>query len=222
MDDIALEAPDDHVLLDDSAPAPAGFNDECPPAHWEGGCGRANGCLGALYLDGEPEGAADTLRARYSNLAAHHHSELLRDCEPRPGAPVAADHGSRPPGRRRRRGGAWSSSADPNPGVLNDGAQDEPVVFVAVYCEIDEDLAVIREFDGVGDEVVQDLAEAVGISGRGLRQRWGAPIHELEVLVVGTARLELRNLLQDHTWVEGGRLEGVLARPPSSRSRARR
>ena len=138
---------------------------------WPLGMGGGGDRRGRLFrfvrlageADLEPEGAADALGALPAEGAAHQVHQLAGDGQAEPGATEAAGDGA----IRLGEGGAQMSEVlrgDPEARVADQKLQPDSLRRQFPLENAQADLAAFGEFDGIADQVGQDLFEAQGVA----------------------------------------------------------
>jgi hypothetical protein len=112
---------------------------------------------------GEPERGSLADGAFDADLAAHHFDDLFGDGEAESGAAVLAGGGSIGLGECveevGERGG-WDAHA----GIFDGEEEGDIGIVLGFDADADDDFAVVGEFDGIDDEVGDDLAEPAGVT----------------------------------------------------------
>ena len=155
---------------------------------------------------GEAELAAATHLARHGELARHQRHQAPRDREAESRPAVAARH------RRVRLGellkdGAQLVFRDTDPRVPHAELYGRTVAVALNDARRHVDLALLRELDGVPDQIHEYLAQARGIAAHHLRHV-GRHVHrQLEVFLAGSDREQRGGGMHDLGQVERDRLE---------------
>ncbi len=95
------------------------------------------------------------------------------------------------------------SLADPNPGVLHDSTQGETFVRFALEREIDENLALVGERWRSTPGCSRSVDRRSGSPSTQTGTPWPLAIDEIQPLVVGAPRLELRHFVHHGPRIEG-------------------
>ncbi|MBV6470907.1 MAG: hypothetical protein NBKEAIPA_02832 [Nitrospirae bacterium] len=119
---------------------------------------REGGAAGKPHRDGEPECCSLVGPADQPDLAAHQVNQLLHDRQSQTGSPESAGGRS----IRLRKGGQESSLGclwNPDSCIAHLAPEDDRGLMPLDKLKRHGDLPLRREFDGIADEVQDDLAE---------------------------------------------------------------
>ncbi|MCZ7635871.1 MAG: hypothetical protein M5U12_07395 [Verrucomicrobia bacterium] len=184
---IGDHAPAAEGLEEDTAAAGMVVDDERAQPQQRGWRTRRTAGRGAgwqLEGDGEGERGADVEFAGDLELAAHEADELAGDGQAQAGATVLAR--GRAIGLTERFEDALAVlGGDAGTGVLDFETKGDFGAGGGGDADADVDLAAAGELDGVADEVVEDLAEADGVTADERRGLGFDPADEVETLEVG-------------------------------------
>ena len=168
--------------------------------------GQGRQGLGGRHPNGEPERAADAGLALQPDLAAHQLDEASADHEPEARSPEAP--------RRRRVGlaegleqAALHVRRDPDSGVADLHLEIERVGLRRRHRHRRDDLAALRELDGVADQVREDLTEAAGVAAQRSRHPGIHRAQQLHSLALRPLGQQLHDLLERQPRVEVDDLE---------------
>ncbi len=158
-----------------------------------------------LLLEGqlEPEQAALPRRAVQADLPAHHLHELLGDGGAEPGTSVAARGGV--VGLDETLENAFLGlGRDAYPRVLDGKSQSDRVFALAQAGNAQGDAAGLGELDAVSDEVVEHLAQMIGIAAQRVRHFRHHVSPELQPADLGLRREYSRSAVDQAMQVEIG------------------
>ena len=118
----------------------------------------------------QPEGAADARRALDADVATHQFGQAAGNGQPQPGAAEAAGGGDVGLLESLEQAGRFIA-VHADAGVVHGKADDDLLVVFGMQAAAQDDAALFGEFDGIAQEIEQDLADAHAIAVEHGRQR---------------------------------------------------